>query len=96
MRFFLLKGKSSATLERFKVEEQTERMYEGNTIWTAVFNADKNAIDALIDADPNIINIRGAVGECPIHMLFLYATTEHLMIAQDLITRFSKNCYTNL
>jgi len=70
------------------VEDQTELMYKDDTIWTAVFRADKNAVEALIDADPNIINARGAVGECPIHMLFLYGTDEHLEIARDLILRF--------
>ncbi len=63
-------------------------MYKDDTIWTAVFSADKNAVEALINADPNIINARGAVGECPIHMLFLYGTDEHLEIARDLILRF--------
>ncbi|CAF3649292.1 unnamed protein product [Rotaria sp. Silwood1] len=63
-------------------------MYKDNTIWTAVFNADENAINRLIDADPNIIMSRGAVGECPIHMLFLYGTDKHLKIARDLIIRF--------
>ncbi|CAF2901735.1 unnamed protein product [Rotaria sp. Silwood2] len=71
-----------------EVEQQTELMYKDNTIWTAVFNADKTAIDHLIDMDPDIINARGAVGECPIHMLFLYATDKHLEIARDLIIRF--------
>jgi hypothetical protein len=41
-----------------------------------------------IAADPNVVNMRGAVGECPIHMLFLYGTDAHLEIARDLITRF--------
>ncbi|CAF4809152.1 unnamed protein product [Rotaria sp. Silwood1] len=71
-----------------EVEQQTELMYKDNTIWTAVFNADKTAIDKLIDNDPDIINTRGAVGECPIHMLFLYGTDKHLEIARDLIIRF--------
>ncbi|CAF3726658.1 unnamed protein product [Rotaria sp. Silwood1] len=71
-----------------EVEQQTELMYKDNTIWTAVFNADENAINRLIDADPNIIMSRGAVGECPIHMLFLYGTDKHLKIARDLIIRF--------
>jgi len=70
------------------VEDQTELMYKDDTIWTAVFSADKSAVEALIDADPNIIKARGAVGECPIHMLFLYGTDEHLEIARDLILRF--------
>jgi len=74
--------------DQSEVEHQTELMYKDDTIWTAVYKADKNAIDALIDTDPNIINKRGAVGECPIHMLFLCGTNEHLTIARDLITRF--------
>ncbi|CAF3846045.1 unnamed protein product [Rotaria sp. Silwood1] len=71
-----------------EVEQQTELMYKDNTIWTAVFNADKAAIDRLIDADADVINMIGAVGECPIHMLFLYGTYTHLKIARDLIIRF--------
>ncbi|CAF3609508.1 unnamed protein product [Rotaria socialis] len=70
------------------VEEQTELMYKENTIWTAIFNADKVAIDELIHRDPNVVDTRGAVGECPIHMLFLYGTEAHLDIARDLLIRF--------
>ncbi|CAM4838806.1 unnamed protein product [Rotaria magnacalcarata] len=70
------------------VEEQTELMYKENTIWTAVFNADKAAIDELINHDPHVVDTRGAVGECPIHMLFLYGTEAHLDIARDLLVRF--------
>ncbi|CAM2730355.1 unnamed protein product, partial [Rotaria socialis] len=44
------------------VEEQTELMYKENTIWTAIFNADKVAIDELIHRDPNVVDTRGAVG----------------------------------
>ncbi|CAF3781223.1 unnamed protein product [Adineta steineri] len=74
--------------QQLDVEEQTELMYKDDTIWTAVFNADKNAIEGLINNDPNVINTRGAVGECPIHMLFLYGSDAHLEIAQDLILRY--------
>jgi hypothetical protein len=63
-------------------------MYTDDTIWPAVFNADKNAIQSLIEADPNVVHARGAVGECPIHMLFLCGSEAHLEIAQDLILRF--------
>jgi len=77
-------------LDQFEVEQQTELMYKDDTIWTAVFNADKSAIEILIENDPDVIEMRGAVGECPIHMLFLYGTNEHLMIARDLITRYPK------
>lgn len=77
-------------LDQLEVEQQTELMYKDDTIWTAVFNADKSAIEILIENDPDVIEMRGAVGECPIHMLFLYGTNEHLMIARDLITRYPK------
>jgi hypothetical protein len=71
-----------------EVEQKTELMYKDDTIWTAVFNADQIAVERFIAADPNVVNMRGAVGECPIHMLFLYGTDAHLEIARDLITRF--------
>jgi hypothetical protein len=77
-------------LDQLEVEQQTELMYKDDTIWTAVFNADKAAIEILIENDPDVIEMRGAVGECPIHMLFLYGTSEHLMIARDLLIRFPK------
>ena len=38
----------------------------------------------------------GAVGECPIHMLFLYGTDAHLEIARDLLIRFPTHRYTDL
>lgn len=75
-------------LDDAEVEKQTELMYKDGTIWTAVFNADRNAINKLIEHNPNVINERGAVGECPIHLLFLCADDKHLAIAQDLILRF--------
>ncbi|CAF3956669.1 unnamed protein product [Rotaria sp. Silwood1] len=71
-----------------EVEQQTELTHEDNTIWRAVYDADKIAIDRLIDANPDLINERGAVGDCPIHLLFLGGTDTHLKIAQDLILRF--------
>ncbi|CAF1342754.1 unnamed protein product [Rotaria magnacalcarata] len=85
--FFLTK-KYSVNSSISGVEEQTELMYKENTIWTAVFNADKAAIDELINHDPHVVDTRGAVGECPIHMLFLYGTEAHLDIARDLLVRF--------
>ncbi len=89
-KIILLIEKNDLKLDHDEVEEQTELMYKDNTIWTAVYNADKTAIDTLIDTDPNVLNMRGAVGECPIHMLFLGGTNEHLTIARDLITRFPR------
>ncbi len=80
--------KCDTDLNHLEVEQQTEQMYQDDTIWTAVFNADKTAIEAFIDSDPHVIHARGAVGECLIHVLFLGGTNEHLTIARDLITRF--------
>lgn len=75
-------------LDDSDVEEQTELMYQNGTIWTAVYNADQGEIERLIDNDSDVINTRGAVGECPIHLLFLIGTDKHLAIAQDLIIRY--------
>ena len=38
-----------------KSEQQTELMYQDDTIWTAVFKADKDAVENLIVADPDVI-----------------------------------------
>ncbi|CAF2968451.1 unnamed protein product [Rotaria sp. Silwood2] len=70
------------------VERQTEASHKSGTIWEAVRKADQAALERLLDADSNSINARGPVGECPIHMLFLYGTEAHLNMAQYLITRF--------
>jgi hypothetical protein len=70
------------------VERQTEASHKGGTIWEAVRKADQAALEHLLDIDPNNVNARGPVGDCPIHMLFLYGTEAHLNMAQYLITRF--------
>lgn len=70
------------------VEKQTEASHKGGTIWEAVRKADQAALEYLLDNDSNTINERGAVGDCPIHMLFLYGTELHLNMARYLIRRF--------
>jgi hypothetical protein len=70
------------------VERQTEAAHKAGTIWEAIRKADQTAFKRILDADPNTINERGAVGDCPIHMLFLYGTETHLSMARYLITRF--------
>jgi hypothetical protein len=82
--------KSGTNSNELDVEEQTELMYKDDTIWTAVFKADKDAVERIIQSDSNAINKRGVVGDCPIHMLFLYGTDAHLEIAKDLIIRYPK------
>ncbi len=70
------------------VERQTEASHKGGTIWEAVRKADQAALERLLDVDPNNVNARGPVGDCPIHMLFLYGTEAHLNMARYLLTRF--------
>ncbi|CAF0965109.1 unnamed protein product [Rotaria sordida] len=70
------------------VEQQTEASHKDGPIWEAVRKADQAALERLLDADHNSIYARGPVGDCPIHMLFLYGTEAHLNTARYLITRF--------
>ena len=70
------------------VERQTENSRKGGTIWEAVRKADFAAMRILVEEDPNNVNARGPVGECPIHMLFLYGTEIHLEMARYIISHF--------
>lgn len=70
------------------VERQTENSRKGGTIWQALLTADYNAMVRLVNDDPKNVDARGPVGECPIHMLFLYGTETHLNMARYLIKRF--------
>jgi hypothetical protein len=70
------------------VERQTENSRKGGTIWEAVRKADFDAMKRLVQEDPKNIDARGPVGECPIHMLFLYGSDTHLDMARYLLTQF--------
>ncbi len=70
------------------VERQTENSRKGGTIWEAVRKADEDAFKRLVNQDQNNVDARGPVGECPIHMLFLYGTETHLNMARYLIAHF--------
>jgi len=72
------------------VERQTENSRKGGTIWEAVRKADQAAMERLVKEDPKNVDARGPVGECPIHMLFLYGTETHLNMARYLITKFPR------
>jgi hypothetical protein len=77
-------------LDASAVERQTENSRKGGTIWEAVRKADPEAMKRLVKEDPKNIDDRGPVGECPIHMLFLYGTETHLEMARYLITNFPR------
>ena len=70
------------------IERQTENSRKGGTIWQALLKADQSAMERLVKENPNIVDSRGAVGECPIHMLFLYGSETHLQMARYLITNY--------
>jgi hypothetical protein len=72
------------------VERQTENSRKGGTIWEAVRKADQAAMERLVKEDPKNVDARGPVGECPIHMLFLYGSETHLNMARYLITKFPR------
>ena len=72
------------------VERQTENSRKGGTIWEAVRKADEITFKRLVNEDRNNVEARGPVGECPVHMLFLYGSEIHLQIAQYLITNFPR------
>jgi hypothetical protein len=84
----IINVKTLKTSDDNPVEEQTENSRKGGTIWEAVRKADQTALEHLLRKDPNEINARGPVGECPIHMLFLYGTETHLNMARYLIKNF--------
>ena len=70
------------------VLDQTETMHKVGTIWSAIHNADRSTIQQHIDRNPKILDERGAVGETPLHMLFLQGKPEHLEIAKELLTEY--------
>jgi len=72
------------------VERQTENSRKGGTIWQTLLKADHAAMERLVKEDPKNIDARGPVGECPIHMLFLYGTETHLSMARYLIKHFPR------
>jgi hypothetical protein len=70
------------------VEQQTEVSRKKGTIWETILKADQETLERLLHDNPKIINARGPVGECPIHMLFLFGSETHLNMARYLIKRF--------
>ncbi len=70
------------------VEQQTENTHRSGTIWEAVRKADQVTLEHLLDINPDNVNARGPVGDCPIHLLFLYGTEAHLKMARFVITHF--------
>lgn len=70
------------------VEQQTENSRKGGTIWEAVRKADQPTMERLLREDGSNANARGPVGECPVHMLFLYGSETHLTMGRYLVSHF--------
>ena len=81
-------GDGDASTRLSAVERQTENSRKGGTIWEAVRKADETAFKRLIKDDPKCVDARGPVGECPIHMLYIYGTDAHMNMARYLIAQF--------
>lgn len=73
---------------RSAIERQIENVHRSGTIWEAVRKADQTTFEHLLATNPDSINARGPVGDCPIHLLFLYATEAHIKLARCVIRRF--------
>eukprot|EP00004_Rigifila_ramosa_P007689 TRINITY_DN1882_c0_g1_i1.p1 TRINITY_DN1882_c0_g1~~TRINITY_DN1882_c0_g1_i1.p1 ORF type:complete len:872 (-),score=247.67 TRINITY_DN1882_c0_g1_i1:13-2559(-) len=58
---------------------QTEATRDKTSIWGSLFANDKEAIQKLLAADPRAFHVKGAVGENPIHMAFLFGHLELAM-----------------
>jgi hypothetical protein len=81
-------NKEDKNLVLSAVERQTENSRKGGTIWEAVRKADEDAFKRLVNQHQDNVDARGPVGECPVHMLFLYGTETHLNMARYLIKHF--------
>ena len=82
------KDSADAPVADDAVGQQTEISRKSGTIWEAVLKADEAAMKRLLQENPKYADQRGPVGECPIHMLFLYGSEAHLQMAQYVITNF--------
>jgi len=84
---FIMKNRDQA-LELSAIEKQAENSRKGGSIWEAVRKADEVEFKRLLREDPNNAEARGPVGECPIHLLLLYGTENHLNMARYLMKHF--------
>ena len=57
------------------------------SVWAAVRAADWEKLERLLDADPQAVKSRGAVGETLLHMCYLLHSPERTEIAHRLLAR---------
>ena len=60
---------------------QVELSRADGNIWSTLLRGDKEAVTRIVNADPSQAMVRGAVGEIPLHMAFLYNSPKHQEIA---------------
>ena len=69
-------------------EVQSEVSRVAGTIWNAILLGDLEHVKAMVENDPSVIEQRGAVGDLPIHMTFLYNTPKHHEIARWILDNY--------
>ncbi|CAF1001466.1 unnamed protein product, partial [Didymodactylos carnosus] len=84
----LLNRKRTRSLLGNDVEKQTDAALEYGTIWYIIRKANQKQLEKLLNKDPDKVNERGLLGECPLHMLFLYGMPKHLQLAKYIINKF--------
>lgn len=67
------------------VEKQAEIAHSVGGLWAAVKTADIAAVKRLAQEDASVLLSRGAVGETPLHLCFLYNTAAHKALARTLL-----------
>lgn len=72
------------------VEAQTEVSHTAGNIWNIVLNADTKALEQLLADDAAhsraVLYERGAVGELPIHMCYIFHSAAHLAMADRMVS----------
>ena len=56
-----------------------------SALFACIFSMTQKA-KVLIDSDPEVLNIRGGVGELPIHLCYIYNSKVQLQIADYMVT----------
>ncbi len=71
----------SLLLDADDLAAQVELSRADGNIWSTLLRGDKEAVTRIVNADPSQAMVRGAVGEVPLHMAFLYNSPKHQEIA---------------
>ena len=69
------------------VEAQAENVRVGDNIWNTILRADLERLQQMIETNGiGILQDRGPVGECPLHLAFLYNSEAHTRLIDYIIS----------